>query len=129
MNVDDSLVQACKEVPGIVEGALVVLPEGLLIGAIGDGRAFDREPLVRSTVTCLSGAMARVTRVDESTGFAEHVFVTPDQLVVILRSQRYPRLGLALNCTRDANLAFVLASTRKVLQAVESTLEPDVWEL
>ena len=63
------------------------------------------------------------------TSMHQHVFVTPEQLVVILRSQRYPRLGLALNCTRDTNFAFVLASTRKVLQVVEATLDPAVWEL
>jgi hypothetical protein len=44
-------------VPGLIDGALVLLPEGILIGGGGAGGAYDREPLVRSAARVL-GARA-----------------------------------------------------------------------
>lgn len=47
MNVDAALARACELVPGLLHGVLAALPEGLLIGGVGDVSAFEREPLIR----------------------------------------------------------------------------------
>lgn len=126
MSPDECLQSACEPVPGLVLGALALLPEGLLIGGVGEGSAFDREPLVRCAARCLVAGAPSGPLVAP---FVEHVFVSPERLVVLMRGQRYPRLGLALACSHVANMAFVLSTTRSALRALEAMLDPASWEL
>lgn len=111
----------------MLHGALALLPEGLLIGGVGEGKSFDREPLVRSAVRCLSGN--GIALEPSSPTFVEHVFVSREELVVILQGQRYPRLALALVCSPEPNLAFVLSLTRRALQALEASIDLAALEL
>jgi hypothetical protein len=127
MNLDECVARACEPVPGLVYGALVLLPEGLLIGGVGEGGQFEREPLARSAARCLAGAMA--PRTTEQAPFIEHVLVGVEELVVILRGQRYPQLALALVCSAEANLTFVLSLSRTALRSIEATVDLAVWEL
>jgi hypothetical protein len=127
VNIDECVASACEPIPGIVHGALVLLPEGLLIGGVGQGGAFDREPLVRSAVRCLSGN--DVAPEPSGSTFVEHVFVSREELVVILQGHRYPQLALALVCSPEPNLAFVLSLTRRALHALEASIDLAALEL
>jgi hypothetical protein len=120
MDYDDSIKRACEGVPGLIRAALTLLPEGLLIAGIGAEKSFDHEPLVRSAVACLSGrnSVAREHR----DALVEYVFVCADEVVVIQGGRREPRLALAFVCTREANLAFVVDSTRRALTSIENSV-------
>ena len=117
MNLDECLARACEVVPGLHQGALALLPEGLLIGGVGAGNTFEREPLVRSAARCLMSSP------EPSGTFVEHVFVSRNELVVIARGKRYPRLALALACSTEANLAFVVTASRAALRELEATID------
>ncbi len=122
MNLDECLAQACEQVPGLYQGALALLPEGLLIGSVGPGRAFEREPLVRSAARCLARAELGIVT-DMSNQFVEHVFVSPKELVLIARGKQYPRLALALTCSTESNLAFIMTASRVALRRLEETID------
>jgi hypothetical protein len=121
MNLDECLAVACEQVPGLLQGALALLPEGLLLGGVGQGRGFDREPLVRSAARCLGGG--KTSPEEAQSTFVEHVFVSPRELYVIVRGQRYPRLALALACSTEANLAFVMSASRSALRKLEANVD------
>jgi len=127
MNLDACIARACEPVPGLVRGALALLPEGLLIGSVGEGNVFESEPLARSAARCL----AQAPPLDQARAqpFVEHVFVSPYELVVILRGQRYPQLALALTCNNGPNLTFVLSLSRMALHSIEATADLALWEL
>jgi hypothetical protein len=122
MNLDECLAQACEQVPGLLQGALALLPEGILLGGVGQGKGFDREPLVRSAARCLRrSASAPPDEADRT--FVEHVFVGPRELYVIARGNRYPRLALALSCSTEANLALVMSASRAALRRLEASID------
>lgn len=123
LSLEECVANACQEVPGLQQGALALLPEGLLIGGVGSGGTFEREPLVRSAARCLGSSTAGVMP------FLEHLFVSSEQFVVILRGHRYPRLALALLCTTQSNPAFVMSSSRNALHLLEGTIDLGAWEL
>jgi len=127
MNLDESLARVCESVPGLLQGALALLPEGLLIGGLGEGGAFDREPLVRSAARCFAGAGPANAR-GALASYSEHVFVSRERLVVISRGQRQPRLALILVCSGEPNLAFVMSTTRRALRALETSIDLAAWE-
>lgn len=129
MSIDESLASACEAVPGLQSGVLVLLPDGLPIGGVGEGSAFDREPLVRSTARCLTNLRSATPPTKGGSKFVEYAFVSDDQLVVILRGRRFTRVALALACSREANLAWVLSSTRAALTTIESTVDLAAFEL
>jgi hypothetical protein len=60
--------------------------------------------------------------------FVEYAFISEEQLVVILRGQRFAHVALALACTREANLALVLGSARQALQLIETDVDLTPWE-
>lgn len=123
MRTDEFLAEACEPVPGLLEAALALLPEGLLIGSVGLPNSFAGEPLVRAAARCLSA--------DDSWGagaFVEHVFVSQERLVVIRRGQRHPCLALVFVCNRDTNLQFVLHAARRASLALEANVDWAVWE-
>ena len=105
---------------------MVLLPEGFLIGGVGAGAAFDREPLVRTAARCLASSS---TPPPSHLDFSEHVFVGHDELVVIVRGRRHVRLALALACTREPNLAWVVSTARGALQRIEASTDFSAWEL
>ncbi|HEX2870044.1 MAG TPA: hypothetical protein VHP33_02285 [Polyangiaceae bacterium] len=129
MSLQECLEQACQTVPGLKQGALALLPEGLLVGGVGPGGAFDHEPLVRSAARCLAGNALTGADDDDELSFVEHVFVGREEVVLILQGRRYPRLALVLVCSLEPNLAFVLTSTRGALRALEATVDLAAWEL
>ncbi len=126
--VEVTLHSACEAIPGVVAGALVLVPEGLLIGGVGRGGALDREPLVRSAAR-LATERAPLITLGASSPFVEYAFVSDDQFVVIVRGRRQPRVSLALACRREANLALVLSSTRRALSFIETTVDLSPWEV
>jgi hypothetical protein len=129
LHLGECVAGACAPVPGLREAALAWLPEGLLLGGVGEGRAFDREPLVRCAARALCGGTVKSSLSTHLTTFVEHLFVGHGELVVILRGVRYPRLALAISCTNDTNPAFVMSSSRSALRSLETTLDLAAWEV
>jgi hypothetical protein len=129
MTLDECLALACEQVPGLHQGALALLPEGLLIGGVGVGSSFEREPLVRSAARCLAANAERAGALEGESPFIEHVFVSLHELVVIARGKRYPRLALALSCSMETNLAFVLSASRAALRELEATIDVQGLEI
>ena len=118
---DEVIVKACERVPGVRNGALVLLAEGVAVGGIGAGHSFDREPLVRAAVRCLGTSNVLVSRSRKAAEFVEFAFLSAEQITVILRGKLQPRLALVLACTRESNLAFVLSAARGALAEIEAT--------
>ena len=119
--INDVMGDACERVPGMRNGVLVLLAEGVAIGAIGTGSAFECEPLVRAAVRCLSAANALARPSRKATEFVEYSFVAADQITIMLRGRREPRVALVLACARESNLAFVLTAARRALAEIETT--------
>jgi len=125
--LDGVMVKACERVPGVRNAALVLLAEGISIGGLGAGAAFDREPLVRAAVRCLGTSNAWVRSSRRVTEFAEYAFVGDEQITLILRGKLQPRLALVLVCTRESNLAFLLTAARDALREIELVEELAEW--
>lgn len=125
--IDQVIASACEQVPGVRCGALVLLAESISIGGIGTGSAFDREPLVRATLRCLgtSNTLTRPSR--NAAEFVEYAFVSTREITVIVRGKLHPHLALALACTRESNLAFVLAAAHRALAEIEVAAELLEW--
>jgi hypothetical protein len=125
MRFDDRVLDVCAVVPGLLRCALVVLPEGLLIGGTGAEHVLDQEPLVRVARACM-GAPIRPIVVDSSPPrFVEYAFVLRTEIVVIQRGRNDSRLALATACSRKPNLALVLSATRQAIQALEGSIALD----
>jgi hypothetical protein len=129
MNFDEQIARACEPVPGLLHGALALLPEGLMIGGVGQGGSFNREPLARSATRCLAHYLTASRPTADAALFVEHLFVGREELVVILQGRRYPQLALALRCTAEPNLAFVRSLSRTALDCIEATVDLAVWGL
>ena len=60
MTIDDSIASACQAVPGLQSGVLVLLPDSLQIGGIGEGMfavlCDDRAGLAAATALHLACA-------------------------------------------------------------------------
>ncbi len=129
VDINLSVADACRDVPGLIRAALALLPEGLLLGGAGEGGAFDQEPLVRSAALCLAARGVSLDERGETADFVEYAFVTESEIVVIAASLRDPRLALALACRRETNLAFVVSSARHALARVEACVELGSFDL
>jgi len=128
MKLEDAVARACERVPGIVSGALVLLPDGLLLAGVG-GSALDLEPLTRSATRCLGDRGNDLLGRWPAQPFVEYLFVIDDQLVVIQGGRRDARLGLAISCTREHNLGFALAAARRAMIELEDELDLSAWGL
>jgi hypothetical protein len=126
--VDDAIARACVLVPSLVRCALVLLPEGLLIGGIGADSVLDHEPLIRSAMRCLTVRATPAIGDGPPARFVEYLFVIDDQLVVIQGGRGNTRLALAVVCTREPNLALVLNATRRAVSIIEESLDLRAWE-
>lgn len=130
MNVDAAIACACELVPGLVRCALVLLPEGLLLGGAGDDATLlDLEPLIRSAGRCLAVRTAPALGGRPPEPFVEYMFVIPDQLVVVQAGRRDARLALVVVCTKEVNLAFVRGVTRSAIRSIEATVDLSAWGL
>lgn len=123
MNLDDCLARACAEVPGLYQGALALLPEGLLLAGVGPGGLFEREPLVRAAKLCLVVPAPGDSEGPASPRFVEHVLVSEEEVVILSRGREHPRLALALACGNEANLAFLIVAFRAALRKLEATVD------
>jgi hypothetical protein len=121
--------RACQRVPGVVCGALVLLPEGLLLAGVGGETALDLEPLIRSASRCLASRPAPGLTAQPPEPFVEYLFVIHDQLVVVQRGRREARLALALACTREHNVGFALTAARLAMADVEAEIDLAAWGL
>lgn len=126
--IDEIISDACECVPGVRNGALVLLAEAVALGGAGAGGVFEREPLVRAAVRCFAAANALARPSRKSLEFVEYSFVSERQIIVILRGLSHPGTALALACARESNLAFVLGAARQAHTAIEAKLDPMQWE-
>jgi len=97
-----------------------------LIGGVGEASAFEQEPLVRSATLCLS---APSPTPNAQPALVEFLFVNDEQVLVIQRGREATRLALAVVCTREPNLAFVLSTSRRAMLEIERTIDLSVWEV
>ena len=130
MNLDVATEEACERVPGLVRGVLLLLPEGFLLAGVGDKGILDLEPLMRSAARCFS-SKSRPCVAGHADGLelTEYMFVIRDQMVVMQRGQRDPRLALAVMCTRESNLNYALSTSRLALREIESRIDLTSWGL
>jgi len=128
MKLETLVARACERIPGFVRGALVLLPDGLLLAGIGDS-VLDLEPLIRSASRCFAGRSGPVLPNWRDEPFVEYLFVIHDQLVVIEGGRRDPRLALALACTREHNVGFALSAARLAMTDVEADVDLSAWGL
>lgn len=130
MNLDVAIASACERVPGLVRGVLLMLPEGFLLAGVGDKGILDLEPLMRSATRCFS-SKTRPSFGSHSDGLelTEYMFVIRDQVVVMQRGRRDPRLALACMCTRESNLNFALSTSRLALRDIEDQVDLKTWGL
>jgi hypothetical protein len=115
-----TLLRVCDDLPGLVQAALVLVPEEVLLARVGGESALDHEPLLRAAVRCFGGPAA-----DDSV--VEYLFVTEDHFVVMQRGRKDPRLALAVRCDREKNLALVLGATRAAIAALEAEVDLTGW--
>lgn len=123
----ETIAAACALVPGLVHGALVLLPDGILLGGVGATSVLDHEPLLRSATRCLAVRPMPAIGAETPSAFVEYVFVLHDQLVVIQGGRRDPRLALAVACSREPNLMWVVSSTRRAIETLETTIDLAAW--
>jgi hypothetical protein len=129
MKLDDDVARACERVPGLQRGALVLLPDGMLIAGVGGDSALDLEPLIRSAGRCFASRESPVLGKVPAPPFVEYLFVTSDQLVVIQGGRRDPRLALALVCSREHNAVFSLTAARLAMADIEDGVDLSPWGL
>jgi hypothetical protein len=128
MKLEAVVARGCERVPGLVRAALVLLPDGFLLAGIGGASVLDLEPLIRSTGRCLATS-DRPAPGAWSAPLVEYLFVIHDQLVVIQGGRRDARLALALVCTREHNVGFVLTAARLAMFDVEAGVDLSTWGL
>jgi hypothetical protein len=127
MSIDEQVAEACSLVPELLRSALVLLPEGLILGATGDD-ALSHEVLARSARRC-GETRGRPTRTTRPPGhFVEYAFVYAEELVVVQMGRREGRLAFVAVCRRTTNLALVLTSTRQVIDALERGVDGAAWQ-
>lgn len=133
MKLDDVVARACQQVPGMMRGALVLLPDGILLAGVGGESVLDLEPLIRSASRCFSErvmpALGAAIGTWPAQPFLEYLFVIEDQLVVIQGGRRDPRLALAVACTREHTVGFVLTATRRAMLHLEAEIDLSSWGL
>jgi hypothetical protein len=122
MQLETLVARACERVPGFVRGALVRLPDGLLLAGVGDS-VLDLEPLIRSAAQCFAGRTGPALANWRDEPFVEYLVVIHDQLVVIEGGRRDPRLALALACTREHNVGAALGAARLAMTDVEADVD------
>jgi hypothetical protein len=126
VNLDATVARACERIPGLVRAALVFLPEGFILAGAGDDDILDLEPLIRAAARCLGGGATLVLDGEEQ-HILEYTLVVHDQLVVIRRSAREPRLALAVSCTREHNAMFALTASRLAMADIEAHADLAPW--
>ena len=129
MKLETLVARACERVPGFVCGALVLLPEGLLLAGVGGDSALDLEPLVRSASRCFAGRTGPLVADWRDEPFVEYLLVIHDQLVVIEGGRRAPRLALALACTREHKVGSTLSAARLAMTDIETDIDLSAWGL
>lgn len=120
MNPTAIMGQACEDVPGLTQAALVLLPDGLCLAGLGTSSLAELEPAIRATSRCFAPP-----RASEATAAAltECVLILGESLVVLARGRRDPRLALVVTCARIANLALLQQSTRAALRQLEDAFD------
>jgi len=128
MTSDALLARACDRIPALVRGALLLVPDGILLGNVGGDRVSELEPLLRAAVRALALRITPAVNRAVPEAFSEYTFVIGDELVLV-RGSRNCRLALAAVCTREPNLAFAMSATRAAMAELEAELDLSHWGL
>lgn len=129
MNIDEAVTRACDRIPGLVRGALVMLPDGFLFGATRGATFLDLEPLIRSAARCMALRDLPALGGRGPSVSVEHLFAIHEQLVVFEAGRRDPKLALLVVAEAGHNPAFVLGATRLALADLEVALDLEKWNL
>lgn len=122
--IETALADIKRLVPNAIRAVVVLLPDGLQLGAFGETHAIDYEPLVRACTRCFSPEAGSLELGEEAPRlFTEYYALTDDGLVVMQRRQRESRIALAVVCALDVNLALVLTWTRTAIDAIEASID------
>jgi hypothetical protein len=122
--IEAALSDVKQLLPGVIRAAVVLLPEGLQLGAFGESHAMDYEPLVRACSRCFGGeAGALDVGQGEPLCFTEYCALMDDSLVLMQRGRRNSRIALAVVCALEVNLSLLLTSTRAAIELIEAAVE------
>ena len=106
-------------VPDLKRAALVLLPEGFVLAATGEGTAGDHELLARAAVRCFgSGGGSLAARPGDEVVFTDYFAVMPEQVLLLLRCARQSRLALAVVCDAVINVGFMRVLARSALESL-----------
>lgn len=120
MTTNRLLLRACEPIPGLLRGAVLLVPDGIVIAHLGVDRASEVEPLVRATLRCV---MARPALGD----FVEYTLVSTESILVV-EVGREGRIALAAECSHGANIALVMTATRQAAAVFASEFDIAPWE-
>ena len=118
MTAPDELLQVCDQIPGLLRGAVVLVPEGIVVAHFGTARESDVDPLVRATMRC----------VKSPGNVVEYTLVSTESILVIELVHATTRFALAAECAHGANLALVMTATRHAAAAFEGSFDFTAWE-
>lgn len=122
--IEAALSDVKELVPGILRAAVVILPEGLQLGAFGESHAMDYEPLVRACSRCFGEEAGGLAGGQEGTlSFTEYCALLDGSLVVMQRGRRNSRIALAVVCSLEVNLALLLTASRAAIGLIEAAVE------
>jgi hypothetical protein len=124
-NLNQAVADAGIEVPGMVCAAAVLVPDGIILGGTGAELLTELEPLVRSAARCFP--TAGDPDLADRDPAVEFAFVGDEEIIVIQGGRSEPRLAFAVICTRETNLAFVLAASRKAIATLEQVVDMRPW--
>lgn len=116
-----ALALACEQIPGLLRGVAVLVPEGVVLAHLGATRVSDVEPLVRATLRCVSDRPALGN-------FVEYTLFSTESVLVVEVARATGRFALAAECEHGANLALVMTATRQAAAAFERELDLAPWE-
>lgn len=122
MSMRGALARVCEQIPGLLRGVVVLVPDGIVIAHLGADRVTDVEPLVRATLRCVGDGPALGT-------FVEYTLFSAESILVVEVGRAKRRFALAAECEHGANLALVMTATRQAAAAFERDVDLAPWEV
>jgi len=127
MTVQEALAGVRELVPELKVAALVLVPDGFVLGHVGEGGILEHETLARVATGLFAGVEA-----PEPDGAADRVteyfILLADRVMVLQRGRRQPGMVLCTMTSREPNLGLLLTTARDAIAWVESHVDPAVLD-
>ena len=117
--VQEALVAACAALPDVLEVALVLLPDGVVLAGRGAGGQTEHELLARATVRCFGAVGDELVE-----GFA----LFGERMAAWQRGRHEPRLALCAVAERRANLSLFMIAARAAMEQLEREIDVDALD-